>query len=178
MLKKLLIVVICLVTVCAVLGLNDRLTYEGLEKAVQIVEGEADDITRDIDAFRLLLGIVEVYAPDRDQSELGWTTNEAGSEYKYTVYIGEDGFQVDTSQSLWKVLETNVDVTSPEFQRVWDIARRFTHKPIDDGFTLVAIVHLSFNYLGAFLSSLAFVVGDFIGVAFSVVEAAFYLLGF
>ena len=178
MLKKLLIVIICVVTVCAVFGLKDNLDYDGFVYASTIVEGEASDITRDIDAFRLIVGMTEAYYPDEDQSALGWTLNEEGSAYKYTIWFGAEGFQDDPETYARKILETNVDVTSPEYQRIWDLAKRFTHPPASDGLEIVNIVTYAWNGLSAVISSLAYVVGDFIGVAFSVIEAVFYLLGF
>lgn len=178
--KKLIIVVICLVTICAVLGLNDRLDYDGLADASAIVKAETKTIYEDFYAIQIFTTLVGFYEPDT------YTSIELNSyaEGEYTInvralvpladggtepYVGAWTFEdYHTAKQITELLEP---ITRP-----WTV-------PDADGFfetTLLALDSI------AFVLSLVFVVIMFVlmvlidvaGIAASLVEAVFYLLGF
>lgn len=66
MLKKFYIVVICVVTIVAVFGLNDRLDYDGLTTAVNSISASALDMADDLEYLEALAGIVQNFDPAAD----------------------------------------------------------------------------------------------------------------
>lgn len=172
--KKLLIVVICVVTVSSLFGINNRLDHDGLVHAGEMVGSEVEQILVDVEGFRLIFSMLRVYDPTKDQSELGWSINSEGDQYKYTIWIGEQGFQEDETKYAESVLFTNLDPTTPSFQAVWDVARRFEHEPQNEvlGWLITGV-----TYVTAVISAIVTIAIDVITTAFSVVNAGFYLFG-
>lgn len=70
--KKYIIIVVCIVTICTVLGTNDRLDYQGVKMAVENVRGNAGIVVDDITSVGVIGWITQNYLPG---SELIVTSN-------------------------------------------------------------------------------------------------------
>lgn len=59
MLKKFLIVCMCIMAVIAVFGLNDRMNYEGFQTAIEFIQGDSSLILSDITSIEVLAFCIE-----------------------------------------------------------------------------------------------------------------------
>lgn len=167
--KWLLTVIIGVMAVCVVLGLPDRMTYEGTQYAIGMLEGTTEDIRTDVETFKFLFAVIENFDPEKDQSIMSFNDVITQNQYQGTVVRWGSA---DNQEAIFRST-ARIDTT------VVGLAERFTHDSTT-GFLgeTVRWVALFTQYIPAFISSAIHMLGDFIGTAWSIVQACFYLLGF
>lgn len=174
MTKKFLIVVICLVTVCAVLRLDDRLNYEGLQEAAEMVQASAQDVRDDVAVLGLFGRVLTDYSPTVEQKlAIIAGGNNAGMSYsiRYTAtYTDESGYPVYTetfgSWDSYHEAEKYVDMLTPMLGS--------SQAPAGN------LEYIAFAFSVLISAVWVFLLGllDCFGVVWSLVRAMFYLLGF
>lgn len=182
MIKKIVIVVVCIVAITVVFGLQDRLTIEGFKHAETMLEPSITQLRLDVDMFSVIFRVVEVYDPASDhQSNLWWSLDGE----RRVLWFGDENLW-DPSQPDnygYILLETSSPIENIEYQPLWDMARKFTHSPVPeaDDNPIIAFFYyfiMFFQYVVAFVSSLFGLLFDVFSLAFNSVQAALYLLGF
>lgn len=192
MTKKVLIIVICLVTVCAVFGLNDNLNYQGLQRASAMVDSDSSVVVEDLQVVSAIATAIENFSPQK-VVEL--------SVEEVEVIDPETQQVIDVIYSLVYVSYYPNPVISGELDLItehWEFSNastaeqiRFILEPLTrssaapDGNDFFSSTISALHYIGFWLSllvsvvmALLVVVCDVVGVVWSIVEAMFYLLGF
>lgn len=161
--KTLVIFVVCLVTVCCVWGLNDRLHYEGFKTAVEYVQGSVDVVVDDVSAFSTFAFAVENFSP-----ESRGVVEARGNNVTLRFSGVEEVFTFSSSAQASKIarvlspLTMGIDVGEGAFQAV-----------------LTALNAVLF-WVGVLVTVIIFLVTillDFVGVAWGVVQSVLYLIG-
>lgn len=186
MTKKVLIVVICLVTVCAVLGLNDRLNYDGLQTAVSMVKSDSREVSEDLQLVAVIATAIENYSPEKivEISVIAQET-EDGEEVYSLVYVSYYpnpviSGQLDLVTEHWEFTDGG---TAEQIRFILEPLTRSSVAPSGDNFftdTQTALHYIGFwlSILVSVVMALLIVICDVVGVVWSLVEAVFYLLGF
>lgn len=163
--KPFIIFVVCLVTVCCVWGLNDRLHYEGFKASVEHIQGSVDVVVDDMNAFSLFAFAVENFNPNgtRNISVSGRdvTINFDG---QVTVYSFSSAREAAKCANTLKPLSLSI-TTDSEVGLIQDV---------------VAGLNAILFWVGVLVSVVMFLVVillDFVGVAWGIVESVLYLLG-
>lgn len=161
--KPFVIFVVCLVTVCCVWGLNDRLHYEGIKAAVENIQGSVDVVVDDVSAVSTFAFAVENFSPDNRG------TVEARGRSVILRFSGEDAVYTFSSTAqaakmarVLAPLTLGVDVGSGAFKAV-----------------LTALNAVLF-WVGVLVTVIIFLITillDFVGVAWGVVHSVLYLIG-
>lgn len=162
--KTLVIFVVCLVTVCCVWGLNDRLQYEGFKTAVEHVEGSVDVVVNDLSAFSAFAFAVENFNPGSNDNSI-----YVKGRYVTLEFAGEAevfGFATSTqAEKIGRVL-TPLTLTVNVGDGVFK--------------TLATALNASLFWLGVLATVVIFLVIillDFVSVAWGLVQSALYLVG-
>lgn len=186
MTKKVLIVTICLVTVCAVLGLNDRLNYEGLQTATSMVRADSNEVAEDLQVVSVIATAIEHFAPQKIVSiTVEEQTTTEGETVYILIYVSYYGNPVvtgdlDLTTEHWVFTDRN---TAEQIRFVLEPLTRSTIAPSGDNFfseVLTGIHYIGFwvSLLVSVVMALLIVICDTVAVVWSLVEASFYLLGF
>lgn len=173
MVKKFIIVCICLVTIVTVLGVNDRLNYDGLDRASRMVTGGIDFVKDDVAFLEVFAHIAESYPlsddgtfyveyhADTDMLVVSYPTAAGGgSVASFTMPSDDIGAKLE---SLLKPLDFGIPNPGGFFDEVIDGVNYIIH------ILVLAFIALQF---------LLIIIFDSFGVVLSALRAAFYLLGF
>lgn len=188
--KQVIIVVICLVTVCAVFGLNDRLTYEGLQEATEMVKGSSTEVIEDLQVVAVMATAFKHYSPQKvvEISVQEQTIeDEQGNEKKVYSLVYVSYYEnpiasgdLDLTTENWEFTDGN---TAEQVRFILEPLTRSSAAPSGDSFFVDVLTAL--HYIGFYLSlivsvvmALLVIVCDTVAVVWSLVEAAFYLIGF
>lgn len=163
--KPFVIFVVCLVTVCCVWGLNDRLHYEGFKTSVEHIQGSVDVVVDDVSAFSLFAFAVENFNPEGTRtistSGRNVTINFDG---RVTSYAFSSELEAKKIANTLKPLGLSIS-TDSQAGLIQDVVKG-----------LNAILF----WVGVLVSVVMFLVVillDFVGVAWGIVESALYLIG-
>lgn len=157
--KSLVIFIVCLVTICCVWGLNDRLNYDGFKIAVEHVQGGLDVLVDDLNALAGLGFVVENFDPQEGGN--AWTEGKS----LFLMFGGETAEYTFTS--------------AKNAEKIKAILAPLTVK-IPWGNKVASTVNGVIGMIGVIISFALFllvIVFDVVGVAWSVIEAFLYLLG-
>lgn len=183
--KKVLVVCICLVVICAVFGVNSRLDYPGFKHAFEDITTDASVLSDDLNAFGALATIVSDYSPTRHREiYVEEVVPEEGDNVYALVYVAynntfpdDDGLDLVTENwvfSDYSTADRLCDILSPlVFEGVPDLNNPFTDvlaSVNSIGFVLMLIV--------SFALVLISILFDLVAVAFTLVKSGLYLLGF
>lgn len=203
MTKKVLIVVICLVTVCAVLGLADRLTYTeeytdengvtrtrtGFEIAVEMVnEQSIAEFKVDLSLFEIMAQMIEDRGEGNTQHLM---YSESDLEFEqdapyiitYTFTPAEDAEETDDYHFRVHTYRYSNEKTARRFYNILSALEQFPSQQVTDGWwsdTLSAVNAAVYYIQVVFVAIMAVfeIIVDSFKIVFNVFEAAFYLLGF
>lgn len=156
MYKSLVIFIVCLVTICCVWGLNDRLDYDGFKMAAEHVQGGVDVLVDDLNALASLGFVVENFNPQ--EGGKAWTEGKSlfllfgGETAEFTFTNAENAERI-------KVILAPLTVKLPWGNVVTDTINGF------------------FGVLLSFVLFLLVIVFDVVGVVWTVIEAFLHLLG-
>lgn len=173
--KKFLIVVISLVAICAVLGLDDRLNYEGLQNAADMVKASAQDVRDDVSVLGLFGRVLTDYSPTVEQelAIIAGGSNTSGMTYSIrykATYTDDSGYPVYSeyfgSWDSYHEAEKYVDMLTPMLGSSQAPAGNLEYV----AFAFSVLISAVWVFLLGLL--------DCFGVVWSMVEAVFYLLGF
>lgn len=162
--KTLVIFVVCLVTVCCVWGLNDRLNYEGFKTAVEHVQGSVDVIVDDLSTFSAFAFAIENFSPGSNDNSI-----YVKGRYITLEFDGEaEAFAFSTPTQAHKISHVLAPLT-------------FTAEVGNGAFgSLTSALNASLFWLGVITTILIFLVIillDFVGVAWGLIQSALYLIG-
>lgn len=182
MIKKIVIVVVCIVAITMVFGLNDRLTIDGFEHAESMLDPSVTQLQLDVNMFSVIFRVLEVYDPANDhQTDVWWSLDGD----KRVLWFGDENLWDESQPDNYGyvLLETTAPIENIEYQPLWDLARKFTHSPVPDAADNPIIAFyfyfiLFFEYIAALASSVFALLFDVFGLAFDSIQAAMYLLGF
>lgn len=181
MVKKFVVVVICLVTIVGVFGLNDRLNYEGLQTAVESVSASASDMVDDLEYIQALSGIVQNFDPSADYVVGGVKQGDGSIMVVIDIQrTGDDGFVETTSlsytfrneQDALRLIDTLKPLTWGQGSTIDD-----PFAP-DDSTSLLKSIGLVLTVLMVVVLLIVNLLFDSVAVAMSLVDACFYLIGF
>lgn len=182
--RKCLCLVLCILSVCAVFGLNARLDYDDLKPAIENISGTTDDLRDDLVFVKIFADVVSDFDVSRgfyiDYEEV-WEEYE--QKYYYVVRVeGSSEFEYwFESEAFAKRL---VRMFTP---MTWKIEQSAgSGAPLLNGIinaynTVASIVSLVAFGVGCLISFAMFfitIVFDSIGTAWSLIEFGLYVLGF
>lgn len=162
--KTFVIFVVCVVTVCCVWGLNDRLNYEGFKTAVEYVQGSVDVVVDDLSTFSAFAFAIENFDPGSNDNSI-----YQKGRYVTLEFAGEaEVFAFSTSSQAHKISHVLAPLT-------------FTAEVGESAFKNIAsALNASLFWLGVIttiLVLLIIILMDFVGVAWSLIQSALYLIG-
>lgn len=168
---------ICVVTIVAVFGLNDRLDYDGLTTAVNSISASALDMADDLEYLEALAGIVQNFDPAADYVVGG--VQQPDNTYIVVIdIIRADPLQVTTLTFDFR--------NEYDAKRLIDTLRPLTwgqgiiDDPFapDDGAALLKVIGLILAVLMVVVLLILNLLFDSVAVAMSIVNACCYLIGF
>lgn len=183
--KKVLVICICLVVICAVLGVNSRLDYQGFKRAFEDITTDASVLSDDLNSFGALATIVSDYSPNRHREiyveEVETVEGETVYALVYVAYNNtfpsDDGLDLVTEWWTFTDFSTAdrlCDILSPlVFEGVPDFNNPFT-----DVLAAVNTIGFVLMLLVSFALVLISILFDLVAVAFTLVKSGLYLLGF
>lgn len=162
--KSLVIFVVCLVTVCCVWGLNDRLNYEGFKTAIEHVEGSINTVVNDLSSFSAFAFAIENFDPGSNDNSIyvkgRYVTLEFAGEAE--VFVFSSPSQAHKISHVLAPLTYTAEVGEGAFK------------------SLASALNASLFWLGVITTILVLLVVillDFVGVAWSLIQSALYLIG-
>lgn len=196
MLKKVIVVIVSILAICAVLGLTVRLSYDDMKTAVESVNGSANVLEDDLIAIEMLAEIVDMFDVDKRMqvnvtsftegsvdnlitryrvSILNYTYSESGGSPNWTIESRKyfDFNDEATAQKMARIIKPltwysgNGKVVIPSELGLWDTVQA----------GLASVVFA----LGILVTSVMFVFTfllDSVITAWTVVRAGLYILGF
>lgn len=184
MIKKFIIVIVCVVAVVCVLGLTDNLHYNGFKKAVESIDCDSYIASDDVQIFSALIWCVQhfdgepigsvvnensiqFFATVEDDSFLGYTTESS------PVYYLSDGGMNRMKISLSPMLNTAAFLWDPDLD-----GRDTVNGGIDGVLYVLRYIAFAITSNYALLSATVILTFDSTLVAFEVIIAVLYLLGF
>lgn len=186
MVKKFVIVIVCLVAVCSVLNLPDRLTYDGIKYAIESVQESSDTIKEDLLYVEIFSFVLDNFNP---VAETQLSVEDIDGEWNivYTKQVlYDDPVPEGYPRSNLTVKYFPIGTGNDAYAFAQDIVG--TAKPLTWGVgnangvfaDVLAGVNTVAYFLGCVVSIVLFlcaILFDIVGVAWSVVRSAFYLVG-
>lgn len=178
--KKFIIFSVCLVTICAVLGLSDNLNYNGFKKAIENIKANADIIVDDFQSLSLVgeitSNIGDVYVVNRAKN---------GNNYVLSIgYYATDEPEVKIFNfATEKVRDKYYSMLKPiadDFEnRRSDTIKSFFIPGVSSERQIVGVMEIlwTLRVIATSLFMLISVLFDFVGILFAVFESGFYLIG-
>lgn len=161
--KPLIIFIICLVTICCVFGLNDHLHYDGFKDAAESIQGSFNVIIDDISAISCFGFAIENFSTGVP-ARLYFYENEVymrfGNNEERFVFSSPE--QADKIVRVLKPLTLGFNYNGNFFDKV------------------ITVVNAILFWIGVLVTILLFLITilfDFVGVAWSLIRAIFYLIG-
>lgn len=174
--KKVLIVICVIVSFTVVLGLTNRLTVEGFNHAEEMIDASIYDVAVDFDMLRTVFRAVSIYNSESDlQTDVFWSMDGE----KRILWFGGSDFAENPDAYGFVLLETTLPVEDlPQYERVFDIARDFTHEPYEvNMFGIGKAIGFMVDFMSSILKGVFALLFDLFGVAWDTVSAGLYLLG-
>lgn len=192
MIKKYIAVCMCVLAVCAVLGLNARLEYDDIQTAFDSVDSSANVLWDDVSKVQMIAFVVENFAPN-DIFEVHYSPWLVNGEQMYRVFITRRTF--DEANSNWFVsARLEVDYYSEDEAKAttnmlkpltWTTTTYTNILPNngilgawDNVITAVGVVVFILGLIVSILALLVWIVFDAVGIAWSIVMMGLYILGF
>lgn len=184
MVKKILPIVCCVLAICAVLGLNDRLDYANINIAADSIVGSAKQINTDFAYLDAIGFILTNYDPSAHLTIGVIDTGEAGINDGANLYIGIQKYDESKPTGTGEYKFKNFFfVDENDAVRCSNILRPMTwgNNQLDSPFASILDVVTTIAYVVGILISIVLlllvIVFDTFNIAWQIVVAALYLVG-
>lgn len=184
--KKFVVVCCCVLAVCVVLGLNARLEYSQIKRAMESVGASSDVVKDDIEALHVMSWIIENY-------DISNTLAVDVDDYNLIVTINPEPFyDPDTGETFDRVERIFYFETMEQAEKIAKIIRPMTWKiGLGESYgsswiigawnsTIQALGSVVY-VLGVIVSLIMFILWfllDSVSTAWTLVQACIYILGF
>lgn len=174
--KKMVIVWCCVAcAIIAVLGLEDNLTYEGLQKASEMIQVRTDSVKSEVSYLQVVTACTEIYNPNEFQDfHLKEKPTEDNSGYVPNTYVI---VKADGALGFGGKIETVADdvfLEADDVPKVRSMLFFLSHSRATAMNELLTVLNLLCFYITALFNILL----DSLPVVFAVLRAGLFLLGF
>lgn len=191
MTKKYVAICLCVLAVCAILGLNARTDYVHVKSAFESVSGSSNVMWDDVSKVQMIAFVTENFAPN-DIFEVHYSPWTVNGIQMYRVFIVRRTF--DGNNNWFISAQLNVDYYDEDEAKAtvnmlkpltWTTNTYTNVLPSngilgvwDNVLTAIGVVVFILGLIMSVIALIVWIIFDAVGIAWAIIEAGLFILGF